>query len=626
MTAHPNRARTIGALLVVSLVAELLLAPAASASHGHSAVPVALFGIPSLHSIIQAIANGFFGALAGALVPSWLKHGTVATIQHLVALPDPAAWPHVGRLQGETTYLGAMLLPVTLAVGALRYWLVGLTGAAHPATALTRSVAVTGVLVAYRWIIEQTVAGTNTFTHGILELPAVGNGLQRIIGVLFGGALLTGTGGVFGALLVIVGVVFAAGLFAAQVLLTVLLAVLIVAGPPLIAISAIPELSHLARSWSYALLAVALVPLGWTVLFATAGALCLDATSFTGASGGLPGHVAAAFAGLITFVIAARLPLLAAGQIRHIFASNGGAGQGTGQTSGPVPGGERVRSAHARLRAVGLEGIPSLGRSVGRAAGALGAPQGGAAGVARRGLASAARRSGIASGLGAGAVAGAAATGGASRSGQRRGARGRLADARSILASAPRDAWSAVVVRSRGSARVRAASAAKDTRTHAGRPATTGAVPAAARATSRPGSRKSGASASSATAPRSRPTRTDRGVTAVETRPVSRPAAGLHPSRQEGPAAKTAGGAPAAPSSPPRPPEMHPAGKQPGNTRPAARTSARPTGPSTDGQSKGAAKAEHPRTASPRSPTAPRTGPPAQPRAGKAPPGARRRS
>ena len=63
-----------------------------------------------------------------------------------------------------------------------------------------------------------------------------------------------------------------------------LLAVLIVAGPPLIALSAIPELSHLARNWAYALLAVALVPLGWTVLFATAGALCLDATSFTGAA------------------------------------------------------------------------------------------------------------------------------------------------------------------------------------------------------------------------------------------------------------------------------------------------------------------------------------------------------
>ena len=168
----PGSARSRTAALVAAVAAaELMLAPAASAFGGKPAVPVALFGIPSLHSIIQAIANGFFSALAGALVPSWLKHGTVATIQHLVALPDPASWPHVARLQSDTTFLGAMLLPVTLSIGAVRYWAVGLTGAAHPATAITRSVTVTGVLVVYRWGIEESVAATNTLTHGILELP-----------------------------------------------------------------------------------------------------------------------------------------------------------------------------------------------------------------------------------------------------------------------------------------------------------------------------------------------------------------------------------------------------------------------------------------------------------------------
>jgi len=69
------------------------------------------------------------------------------------------------------TYLGAMLLPVTLAVGAVRYWLIGLTGAAHPASAVVRCAGACGVLVAYRWIVEQTVAATNTLTHGILGLP-----------------------------------------------------------------------------------------------------------------------------------------------------------------------------------------------------------------------------------------------------------------------------------------------------------------------------------------------------------------------------------------------------------------------------------------------------------------------
>jgi hypothetical protein len=83
-------------------------------------LPAGFLGLPSLHDIIQAIAGGFFGALASALVPGWLRHATVATIQQLVALPDPGSWTHVGALQREMTYLGAMLAPVTLAVGALR--------------------------------------------------------------------------------------------------------------------------------------------------------------------------------------------------------------------------------------------------------------------------------------------------------------------------------------------------------------------------------------------------------------------------------------------------------------------------------------------------------------------------
>ncbi len=455
-------AATTGALLV-----GLALAPAASAAGGSSIVPLAFLGIelPSLHSIIEGIAKGFFGALAHALVPSWLTHGTVATIQHLVALPDPATWTHVGQLQADMVWLGASLLPVTLAIGTVRYWLVGLTGSAHPAGALGRCVWVTFVLVAYRWFVEQAVAITNTLTHAILGFPVVASGLQRIIGVLFGGALLGGAGGVFGAFLVIVGVLFAAGLFAVQVLLTVLLALLIVAGPPLIALSAIPELSHLARTWAHALMAVMLVPLGWTVLFATAGALCLDATSFTGGAGGVPGHVAAAFAGLITFAIAVKLPLMLLGELRHLFGSalSSSGGGSSGQST--MPGAERVKAAHARLRSAAFEGVPALGRSAGRAAGALGAPAGGPLGAARRGLSGAARRSGVLPGAAAGVVGGSlggkAARRGAAQSG-RRGVRARLRNAGAIIASAPRDARAAMTASARKAGRTpRAADGAR---------------------------------------------------------------------------------------------------------------------------------------------------------------------
>jgi hypothetical protein len=478
----PRSVRMLPTLLGVLVLFALVDAPAASAFSGASFVPVGLFGFPSLDSIIQAIARGFFGALAGALVPSWLKHGTVATIQHLVALPDPARWSHVSALQGDMTYLAQMLLPVTLAVGAVRYWLVGLTGAAHPASALVRCAGATGVLVAYRWIVEETVAATNTLTHGILGLPAVGDGLQRIIGVLFGGALLSGAGGVFGAFLVIVGVVFAAGLFAAQVLLTVLLAVLIVAGPPLIAVSAIPELSHLARNWAHALIGVALVPLGWTVLFATAGALCLDATSFAGAGGGLPGHVAAAFAGLITFVIAARLPLMVLGHMRNLFGGHALPSGGPGQASRLAGGPARVKVAHARLRAVGLGGAPSRS-NVRRAAGPQGAMA--SAGLRGHGARQSARFAAGAMAAGAGAEA---TTPEAGRSGpreapaQKHGVRAGLARARAVFKSAPGEAVATEGVRS-----VPAAKGVRSPAAAGGEQAAATAGPARARGRERPG-------------------------------------------------------------------------------------------------------------------------------------------
>jgi len=495
-------------------------------------VPAGLLGLPSLHSIIQAIAGGFFGALAGALVPSWLKHGTIATIQQLVALPDPASWTHVGALQSEMTYLGAMLAPVTLTVGALRYWAMGLTGSAHPVSAVTRCAGATAALVGYRWGVGQVVAGTNTLTHGVLALPSVSGGLQRIVGVLFGGALLSGAGGVFGAFLVIVGVVFAAGLFAAQVLLTVVLALLIVVGPPLIALAAIPELAHLARIWRDALLAIALIPLGWTVLFATAGALCLDATSFTGGAGGLPGHVAAAFAGLITFFLAVRLPFVLLGGLRGRLG-HGNPGGHSASSAVNTASGERVKSARARLRAVGLEAIPAMGASVGRAAGALGAPAGGPLGAARRTL-----RTVKSGGAGpAKPVPGAARP---SASTAKRGARQRLREASDILIAAPGEAL-------RGT-RARAQRVPYPTGGRTGQQAKTPRAAGKPPAPAPPGPRRQ--SKAGTTAPTSSPQRGN---------PGPRVAAVSHTLRQ--PQANLGGPSPperpGRPAPPPRHPDMH---------------------------------------------------------------------
>jgi hypothetical protein len=322
------------------------------------------------------------------------------------------------------------------------------------------------------------------------------------------------------------------------------------------------------------LMAVTLVPLGWTVLFATAGALCLDATSFTGGAGGLPGHIAAAFAGLITFVLAVKLPLMLLGELRHLLSAaslRGRAGSGGGQSS--VPGGDRVRTAHARLRAVAFEGAPSVGRSVGRAAGAMGAPEGGPAGAARRGLAGAARRSGIMPGTAA-AAAGAAAPGaggpgGTGKTARGGGVRGRLGRAGRILADAPRDARVAVAASSRKGA----ANPARGAETRA--------------APRRTGQSRSGAKSPSGSAGRVQPVRPAGGAAATV---VPRPAGGSPP--RPAPKAARAKSVPAATGTPRRDTtetpraagEKHPGRKVSGSARrdaspPASRSGDLPKSP-----------------------------------------------
>ena len=157
-------------------------------------LPLGFLGLPALHSIVEAVAGGFLTALAGALVPGFLRHATVGTIQQLVALSDPAGWGHVRRLQER-----CVPRRDAAAGHARRGDTAVLAGRPErqraPTVAVTRCVWVTGVLVAYRWIVEQAVAAANTFTHAILGLPAVGDGLARLVTALFGRALLTGAGG-----------------------------------------------------------------------------------------------------------------------------------------------------------------------------------------------------------------------------------------------------------------------------------------------------------------------------------------------------------------------------------------------------------------------------------------------
>src|SRR5450755_1292316 len=391
-------------LFVLVAMGVLIVAPAGalgSTGSGHSGsgagvLPLAFLGIhfPSVSSIVGGVVKLFFGALLKVLgIP---VHGTLAALQWLVAEPDPAdraQWPTIGRLEGDMRSIGIGLLPLTFTLTAVRYWLAGLAG--QPVTALEavgRTTAAVAGLVVYSWAFANVVAAVNVITHAMLSLPSVRDGMTHTVGILFAGGLAGG-----GVLLAIIGLVLvflAVGLFFMKVLVLVIFGVLYVSGGALVVVSGLPELHPLWRAWKLTLGAVAIIPVGWCALFATAGAFPADVTRWGG--GVLSGKLIGALAALAIYVIALKWPLMVLGRAKSILTP-GGLGAGA-----PATGVSDVRAARASLQSAAL-----------RAGNVTSGVLRGSVGAAGRGVIAGARGVGSRVPAVAGAAAGVAAGGGA---------------------------------------------------------------------------------------------------------------------------------------------------------------------------------------------------------------------
>jgi hypothetical protein len=357
--------------------------------------------LPSIGELLNGVVNGLFGALLSALTPSFLRHADIHTLEWLIALPDvadTAIWPTVGRLEENMVWVAGAILPTTLIIATARDTAGSLSFRAHPGNALLRVIGAVFWLVLYRFAASNAVAFVNVLTHTMLSWSIVAQGLHRTVLVMFGGSIVLGVGGAFLALLGLVALVFAVCLFALKVLLLMVLAVLFVAGPLLIALTPLPILGDLARGWLLALVGICLIPVGWCIIFATAGAISLDVTSLRGGAH-IGSRVLGAFAALATFYIALKWPLMVLG---HVRGSLGGLGVRPGS---PSAGGsvvsDRALAAKAQRARTGLQAATLAGgRGIGLAAGALGAPRGGLAGLAAR-----AARPHLVTGAASGAIA-----------------------------------------------------------------------------------------------------------------------------------------------------------------------------------------------------------------------------
>lgn len=385
-----RRTRMVGLIAAGVVLALLLCAPLAQASGilGSGVGPTIgpnLNPLPSIGELLNGVVNGLFGALLSALTPDFLKHADIHTLEWLVALPnvaDTAVWPTVGRLEANMVWVAGAILPTTLIIATARDTALSLTFRAHPANALLRVIGAVFWLVLYRFAFENGVAFVNVLTHTMLSWSIVAQGLHRTVLVMFGGSLLVGAGGVFLALLGLVALVFAVCLFALKVLLLTVLAILFVSGPLFIALAPLPTVGDLARGWLLAVLAVCLIPVGWCIIFATAGAFSLDVTNLGGGAH-IGSRVLGAFAALVTFYIAWKWPLMVLGHVRGALGGLGvrvGAASGGGSSASDGALAAKAGRARAGLQAAMLAG----GRGLGLAAGQLGAPRGGLVGLAGR--------------------------------------------------------------------------------------------------------------------------------------------------------------------------------------------------------------------------------------------------
>ena len=238
-------------------------------------------------------------------------------------------------------------------------------------------------LLIFPWAFSNVVAAVNVTTGALLGFADVDQGLQRALALMFSGGLLFGVTGPLVALLVIGAILLAAGLLVLKVGILALFAILFVAGPLTLAGYPIPELHGAFRVWSGLLIAVAMVPIGWCVIFATAGAISADITHIS-TPAAIGTRIVGFFAGVLTFFIAFRWPFFLIAMVRSRGLLSGDLGSAARRGATAAGGTSLSARAHqgklALLSAGGAAGATAshLGRVVGM-------PRGGVAGMAARG-------------------------------------------------------------------------------------------------------------------------------------------------------------------------------------------------------------------------------------------------
>ncbi|MGA2924570.1 MAG: hypothetical protein ABSG43_01050 [Solirubrobacteraceae bacterium] len=306
----------------------------------------------------------------------------------------------LNSLRDVMQWLGIAVLPWALTYATTR----AITSEREPVAIPYRRVLIAVVLVAsYGAWWSMAVAVANAVTGAVLSVPAVTDGLTKLMLYLTGGVALGGWQ-LVDLLMMLAIAVELLGLILAKVLVIAAGALLYATGPLMVGLVPTETGWGMARAWLSAAVMFLALPFLWACLFAV-GAVLLDDSTTGGAlvAGGsvfgqLIGGVLLAGAGFATLWMCIRIWRQAGGLLRMQVAGllsvranlrdDAGASRGRASTSTAGPGGVggRVRAFGARVAAASGAG----GRELAAASGGLGERVGAgvtaARTVGRRGL------------------------------------------------------------------------------------------------------------------------------------------------------------------------------------------------------------------------------------------------
>jgi hypothetical protein len=293
---------------------------------------VALGGLKITASTIAQLLGAIVYALADLLIPKSLVRAGVGGIKWLVGLPQlgsaPAGtttavrMPHLLELRDTLVWIGVTLLPLQVVIAGGRAMLAPTNDGDTLSEVVERALLAGLGLIAFDWIWGALTRLVGLITGGLLSLPWMADGIERMLEtLLIGGA----AGSAVAAEFVIPLLLVAAGgtllaLLLVRIALEVIAALVFVLGGIALGVSPSGVGHRLFQAWLIAAASVFLLPVLWTIVFVAGAALMLDSRSAAG-QGGFLGFVAQLYnvgAALVVFGVAIKLA-------KGLFAHAGGA-------------------------------------------------------------------------------------------------------------------------------------------------------------------------------------------------------------------------------------------------------------------------------------------------------------